>query len=70
VTVTVSFEYDEEARTWLPVVRGAQDGTEARQAFSAVVLSCMMLDATMLHHTRTEEHSDGYRILPAVRKST
>lgn len=66
----VIFEYDEESRKWEVEVHDAGDIIEARQAFSAVVLSCQELEADILEHTKTEVITyapSDIRIIPAVR---
>ena len=64
--VEVTFLYDEQSRKWDPVVRGAVDSVEARQAFAAVVLSCQRLQSQLLALAKTEQAESGIRIIPAV----
>lgn len=61
--IEVIFQYDEATRKWDPVVKGVVDKIEARQAFSAVVLTCQELDSDLLILTLV---SDDYKITPAV----
>lgn len=72
----VSFWYDEEANRWEPVVDGVADETEARQAFSAVVLTCQYLLPSLLDKAKVEGHGGFkesgsscprfYKITPAI----
>lgn len=63
----VIFEYDEKARKWSPVVEGAEDNVEARQAFSAVVITCRELRPALLVHTQVSVLSENrHLIVPAV----
>lgn len=58
--------YVEASRKWDVLVEGAVDALEARQAFSAVVLTAQMLDPDLLEHALSEPLSDGaYKITPA-----
>jgi hypothetical protein len=59
----VIFTYDEIHRKWEAKVEGATNKVEARQGFSAVVVSCQELDPMLLIHTQV---SDDYKITPAV----
>jgi hypothetical protein len=60
----VIFTYDEALRKWESEVEGAKDKVEVRQGFSAVVLTCQMLDPDLLIHTKV---NDDYSIIPAVK---
>lgn len=71
----VTFVYDEEANRWEPIVDGVADETEARQAFSAVVLTCQYLLPNLLDKAKVEgrggkEEGKGrprhYKITPAI----
>jgi len=64
----VVFEYDPISTRWSPYVEGAQDSMEARHGFSAVVLTCQMLEPDLLPMTiaKTGRHKDRYNITPAV----
>ena len=65
--VKVVFVFDEGSSTWDPIVEGAVDELEAKQAFNAVVLTCNELDYTLLNLHKTEEiKGQGWRIIPAV----
>lgn len=61
--VRVIFEYDEQARKWNPIVEGLSTKVEARQAFSAVVITCQQLDPGLLTQALV---SDDFVITPAV----
>lgn len=62
----VIFTYDEEAKKWEAIVTGAKDATEARQGFSAVVMTCQRLKSGLLNHAKVEQVDDFYSITPAV----
>lgn len=64
--VRVSFDYDEESKKWIPWVSGAGNSTEARQAFSAVVVTCQMLDERLLNHTAVSAEEYGHAITPVA----
>lgn len=64
--VVVSFIYDEDAKKWETIVTGVINSTEARQAFSAVVLTCQMSDASLLGLTLVSPEGEGYKITPVV----
>lgn len=64
--ITVRFDYDEPSRRWEAWVSGASSDEEARQAFSAVVLTCMGLDPGLLGSSLVEGTEYGHRITPAV----
>jgi hypothetical protein len=66
VEVKVTFVYDEAARKWEANVTGVADPIEARQAFSAVVITCQALDESLLGQTLVEADGDGFKITPAV----
>ncbi len=68
---TVTFTYDEVAQKWEATVSHVITPTEARQAFSAVVLTCRQLNPALLIHTKTTKIYDHlgveqHRIVPAV----
>lgn len=60
----VIFTYDETACKWEASVEGATDKTEARQGFSAVVVTCQELDRSLLRHAQV---SEDFKITPASR---
>ena len=65
--IVVSFTYDEDTRLWDPVVHGTHDPIEARQAFSAVVITCQQLNAKLLSYAMSDGIAEKqYRIIPAV----
>ena len=65
--IQVFFNYCEESRKWTVVVNGAADPTEARQAFSAVILTCQKLNPDLLELTKVLPTIDGeFEINPAV----
>lgn len=64
--ITVTFEYNEAARKWSAIVRGVSNAVVACQAFNAVALTCMGLDAALFHQHKVEQNGDGYEIIPAV----
>lgn len=64
--VRVIFTYDKQARKWESTVEGANTNIEARQAFSAVVLTCQELDPTLLTGAQSESFGDHHKIIPAV----
>ena len=59
----VVFTYDETSSLWEPSVENCEDKVEARQGFSAVVLTCQGLNPNLLVHTQV---SDDMVITPAV----
>ena len=61
--VQVIFTYDETDGRWESQVTGAENCEEARHAFSAVVITCQMLDRKLLQHARI---SDDHVVIPAV----
>ena len=63
--VQVIFTYDIITQSWQPSVKGLDTKTEARQAFSAVVISCQRLEEDLLVHTLVD---DDFQIVPAVRR--
>lgn len=65
--VKVIFEYDETTRKWDPVVIGTTSAVEARQAFSAVVITCQELDPNLLSFSKTAVlDATSFSIRPAV----
>lgn len=63
----VVFNYQPETGLWEPVIQGAEDETEARQAFSAVVLTCQLLDPELLTQTVVVwNRQKGHIIVPAT----
>lgn len=67
--VRVLFEYDEESRKWEVYVNGTETVLEARQAFSAVVITCQKLNPDLLDRAQvqsTVECDYAYLIVPAV----
>lgn len=64
---SVIFEYDEISRKWSPRVQGVISDIEARQAFSAVVLTCQTLDPELLNKTKVN-FGESYTIIPAVKR--
>lgn len=64
--VTVTFMYNEAAGKWSPYVHGVENETEARQAFSAVVITCQQLNRELLPATKVFEDDGEYEIIPAV----
>ena len=46
--VTVEFTHDDEVKKWEAHVIGAATSVEARQAFSAIVLTCQALNPDLL----------------------
>lgn len=62
----VIFVYDEVARKWETMVTGVINPVEARQAFSAVVITCQTLDQSLLKQTLVKGTDAGYQITPAV----
>jgi hypothetical protein len=61
--VRVIFEWDEDVRKWSAKVEGAETPLEARQAFSAVVLTCQELPSQLLNRTKVDEQ---HNITPCV----
>jgi hypothetical protein len=59
--VQVVFEHDDTCKKWEVFVRGAADAVEARQAFSAVVLTCHQLREHLLTRTLAKEETIFYR---------
>lgn len=65
--IEVRFQYDERLKKWDPLVVGASDPDEAREAFAAVILTCQMLNPKLLKHTRiTRKSIDNFQVQPAV----
>ncbi len=64
--VKVVFTHDDLCRKWDAHVEGAKDVVEARQAFSAVVLTCQELNPSLLKHTRALTYGTQHTIVPAV----
>lgn len=64
--VRVEFRYDEASRRWDSFVIGASTALEARQAFTATVITVRQLQPTLLALSKVEETPDGYHIIPAV----
>lgn len=64
--IQVTFNYDEAMRKWEAVVTGVENAIEARQSFSAVVLTCQMLNPNLLHYTRVIVDGNTFKIEPAV----
>lgn len=68
--VKVTFQYDEPTHKWEVFADGVESHTEAREAFSAVVITCQELKSDLLQHTFVNkiesEGSTWYRIVPAV----
>lgn len=65
--VVVKFAYDETVGKWDVWVEGTATSLEARQAFSAVVLTCQQVDPDLLRLTRIEEVNDRWVITPVKR---
>lgn len=64
--VQVTFTYDEILKKWDPIVTGASDELDAKQAFTAVILTAQMLDINLLLHTKTKQDGDSVHIIPAI----
>jgi hypothetical protein len=68
-TTRVIFTYDEPTGKWEATVEGALNRTDARQAFSAVVLTCQQLLPVLLCLTKVIEQGpdkDVFAITPAA----
>lgn len=63
VPVQVVFTYNETYSKWDVHVRGATSKLEARQAFSAVVITCQRLNHNLLIHALVD---NDHRVIPAV----
>jgi len=63
--VQVIFTHDDECKKWEVQVTGTTDKVEARQAFTAVVLTCQMADPKLLEYARV---SDDFKVSVAFRK--
>jgi hypothetical protein len=64
--VSVRFDYDELTTRWVVLVTGAESELEARQAFSAVVITCQELNPDFLIHTKVKVSDCGMTVIPAV----
>lgn len=64
--VSVVFKHEDETKTWTVHVEGAETELQARQAFSAVVLTCLDLNPELLPHTVVKPTLSyvGYEIIP------
>lgn len=65
--VKVVFHYDENVCKWEPIVEGVDTALEAVQAFSAVVLSCQLLELRLLPLARVLYSDEKYIVTPCVR---
>jgi hypothetical protein len=66
MSVKVSFKYDAETRRWETIVSGVLTAGEACEAFTAVVMTCELLDAKLQPRALVEAYGEGYKIIPAV----
>lgn len=62
----VIFTHDDTAKKWVATIKGATSKTEARQGFTAVVVTCQMLDANLQQYASLKLNGDTYEITPAV----
>lgn len=61
----VIFTYDEPSRKWETTVEGAENETEAKQGFNAVVITAREAHVCLEHKTTT--NSDGsIKLIPAT----
>lgn len=62
----VIFEYNEASEKWSAVVEGVANEEEAREAFSAVVLTVGMLPTDLLTRTIVRQDGERYAITPVI----
>jgi len=66
--IAVAFTHDDEVGRWDCIVTGARNALEARQAFSAVVLTIGQLEPGLLRHTVVQPApvEGAFYIMPVV----
>lgn len=69
--VHVIFKHDDDVKKWEIKVVGTTDPIEARQAFSAVVLTCKELPVSLLTKTKVirdymGKNPDLFEIIPCI----
>lgn len=64
--VQVIFEHDDTVSKWTVKVIGVKDSLEARQAFTAVILTNQTTEASMQKYALVKETTDGFEITPAI----
>lgn len=62
----ITFIYNDELKKWQVVVSGVENETEAVEAFTAVVMTCQMLNPRVLAQSPVKDHVLGFEIIPAV----
>lgn len=62
----VIFIYDDPSRKWKVNVEGAVSEEEARQGFTAVLLTCKQISPSLQHHALVEKEYDRFVLTPAI----
>ncbi len=66
MTTSITFVYDEAARKWDVFARGVTDDVEARQAFYAVLITCMQATPRIDYNKAELQEDSSYKISVGV----
>lgn len=68
--VEVTFRHDETCAKWDVVVSNTESADAAKQAFTAVVLTCATLCPGLQQFAQVSRTDSGWKVMPAVSAGT